>query len=658
MPFWWNRRRKPWFGRWRRKRRRTRYKRRRPYARRRRRRAPRRRRRYRKRGKVRRKRQKIKIQQWQPDRIVKCKIIGLGCLVAGAQGRQFQCYTDTVDEYPPPKTPGGGGFGVEVFTLQYLYQQWQARKNIWTKSNDYTDLCRYTGTKITVIRHATTDFVISYDRAPPFNLEKETYIGCHPVNLLLSKHHKVILSRKSHPTGKSSVSFTIKPPKLMQTHWFFQQEFCKRELFQLRAAACNMSYAYYGPNTQSSLLTFYSLNTNFFVRHNWAQQVEGGHGYIPYAGYPATTAVEYTYPTKTGEATYTMQPPTKYLETVNKETGFFNWRVLTATKVSAKPSTTQHETPITVARYNPLTDTGKDTYVWLVSTVANTNWQTPKDSDLVVAGYPLWMALYGLWNFIQRKKNTEYIETGLFVVKSPAIKLISKTVQTIFPLLDISFIKGEMPWDQLLTDTQKKLWYPTALKQQQIINTFIESGPYVPKYSNLPSSTWELTYKYKSYFKWGGPELTDQPVQDPCPKKEYDVSDTIKGTIQIQDPLKQKYQQLLRAWDIRRGMFTKTAIKRMYQNLQTDESVCSDETEPAQKKKKVTAQIKLPEEENQEINQALLSLCEENTCQEQDLQQLIQFQQQQQQKLKRDLINIILDLKNKQRILQLQTGIS
>lgn len=257
-----------------------------------------------------------------------------------------------------------------------------------------------------------------------------------------------------------------------------------------------------------------------------------------------------------------------------------------------------------------------------------------------------------------KKKNTEYIETGLFVVKSPAIKLISKTIQTIFPLLDISFIKGEMPWDQLLTDTQKKFWYPTALKQQQIINTFIESGPYVPKYSNLPSSTWELTYKYKSYFKWGGPELTDQPVQDPCPKKEYDVSDTIKGTIQIQDPLKQKYQQLLRAWDIRRGMFTKTAIKRMYQNLQTDESVCSDETEPAQKKKKVTAQIKLPEEENQEINQALLSLCEENTCQEQDLQQLIQFQQQQQQKLKRDLINIILDLKNKQRILQLQTGIS
>ncbi len=324
--------------------------------------------------------------------------------MAGAQGRQFQCYTDTVDDYPPPKTPGGGGFGVEVFTLKYLYQQWQARKNIWTRSNDYTDLCRYTGTKITVMRHPTTDFVLSYSRMPPFNLEKETYISCHPVNLLLSKHHKVILSRKSHPAGKTSVSFKIKPPKLMQTNWFFQQEFCTRELFELKAAACNMGYAYYGPNTQSELITFYSLNTNFYVRHNWAQEVEGGHGYIPYPGYPTTQKVTFTYPTATGTSTYEMQPITAYLPTINKDTGFFNWRVLTATNVSAQPSTKTHETPVTVARYNPNMDTGKDSYVWLVSTISNSNWQTPKDSELVVAGYPIWMALYGLWNFLERKK--------------------------------------------------------------------------------------------------------------------------------------------------------------------------------------------------------------------------------------------------------------
>ena len=659
MPFWWRRRKKFWAGR-----RRFRYrpykKRRKRFRRRRYRRPAGRRRRRRRKGKVRRKRQKIKIEQWQPDRIVKCKIRGLGCLVAGAEGRQFQCYTDEVDEYPPPKTPGGGGFGVEVFTLKYLYEQWTARKNIWTKTNDYTDLCRYTGTKITVMRHPTTDFIVSYNRMPPFNLEKETYISCHPVNLLLSKHHKVILSRQSKPTGKNSVSFKIKPPKLMQTHWFFQKDFCTKELFELKATACNMGYAYYGPNTQSRLLTFFSLNTNFFQRHNWANaNVEGGHAYIPYPGYPKTQSVTYKYKNAQGvPQSYTFTLNDNYAYSVDYTTGFFNTRILAAYEVSTQPTGKTATTPLTLARYNPDLDTGKDTYIYLVSIISNSNWQTPKDSDLVIAGYPLWMGFYGLWNFLERKKKLEYITTGMFVVKCPAIELISKTTQTIFPILDSKFVQGKMNWDQLLTDQQKKLWYPTGLFQQDIINNFIKSGPYIPKYDNLKSSTWELTYKYTSYFKWGGPEITDQPVQDPCPRQEYDISDNLKGTLQIHDPLHQKYQQLLRAWDVRRGFFTKTAIKRMYQNFESDSSVHSDETEPQKKKKRVTAQIKLPEEENQEINQALRSLCEENTCQDQSLQNLIKFQQQQQQQLRRDLIDIILDMKNKQRILQLQTGIS
>ncbi len=148
MPFWWRRRRKPWFGKWRRRRynyttKRRKYRRkqyRRP--------AFRRRRRRRRRQKVRRKKQKIPIQQWQPDSITKCKIKGYGCLVAGAEGRQFYCYTNEIGQYIQPKAPGGGGFGAEMFSLEYLYKQWVARKNIWTHSNDYKDLVRYTGSKI------------------------------------------------------------------------------------------------------------------------------------------------------------------------------------------------------------------------------------------------------------------------------------------------------------------------------------------------------------------------------------------------------------------------------------------------------------------------------------------------------------------------------
>nr|UHM26960.1 MAG: ORF1 [Torque teno midi virus] len=657
MPFWWRRRKKFWSGR-----RRWRYRpyknRKRRFRRRRYRRPAGRRRRRRKTRKVRRKKQKITVQQWQPDRIVKCKIRGLGLLVAGTEGRQFQCFTDDIKEYPPPKNPGGGGFGIQVFNLKYLYEQWVARKNIWTKSNDYTDLARYTGTKIRFFRHPDTDFVVSYNRMPPFKLEKETYLGCHPVNLLLAKHHKVILSRKSKPQGKNSVTIHIKPPKLMQTNWYMQQDLCKEDLFEIRAAACNLGYSYFGPNTQSQLVTFYALNTNFFQKHNWAQD-HSPHMYIPYLQYPATKNVKYVYRDKSGtDKTYEMPFTYDYYQSINKETGFFNWRVLTAKEVKTNDTPLTHEVPMTTARYNPMLDNGDKTYVWVVSVVSNTNWQTPIDSNLIVTGYPLWMAFYGLWNYILRTKSPDYLQQAMFVCKCPAIQLISKTKQDIFPILDLSFIKGQMPWDELLTETQIKLWYPTAYKQQQIINTFVESGPYIPKYSNLPSSSWNLTYLYTSYFKWGGPQLTDQPVQDPCPKKEYDITDHLQGNIQISHPLKQKYKQLLRAWDVRRGLITKTAIKRMYENLSTDASLLSDESETPKKKTKTSYQIKLPQEETQEIQKALLSLCEENTCQDQDLHNLIQHQQQQQQQLKKDLINILIDLKNTQRILQHRTGVN
>ncbi len=43
---------------------------------------------------------------------------------------------------------------------------------------------------------------------------------------------------------------------------------------------------------------------------------------------------------------------------------------------------------------------------------------------------------------------------------------------------------------------QKKLWYPTANRQTTTINALVESGPYIPKLTNIKESTWELPYRY------------------------------------------------------------------------------------------------------------------------------------------------------------------
>nr|UYM03079.1 MAG: ORF1 [Anelloviridae sp.] len=658
MPFWWYRRRKPWYTR-RRQRRKPRWpKRRKRYYRRQYRRPARRRRRRRRKTKVRRKRQKIIVKQWQPQSIVKCKIKGLGCLVAGSEGRQFFCYTNEISSYPQPKAPGGGGFGCEVYTLEYLYKQWVAHKNIWTKSNDYKDLVRYTGTTITVYRHPTTDFIVSYNTQPPFIINKDTYTDLHPVRMLLSRHHRVILSAKTNPMGKVKTKIKIRPPKQMQTKWYFQENFAEVGLFQLNATACNFGWSYYGPNQQSSLVTFYSLNTNFYQKHNWAQQRTEGQIYVPYLGYPQTNWPTYTYPTSSGDKTITPNPST-YWESIDYDKGFFQWKVLTAKKITNIQGEHQHETPVTIARYNPLIDTGENSYVWVVSIVSDNGWKKPSDHDLIISGKPIWLALFGFWNYILKvKKDKAFLEQAMFVVQSPAIRLVNNTAQTWFPIIDKSFLTGNLPYGETITTHDKKFWYPNALKQQEIINAFVESGPYIPKYAFLKESTWNLDYRYISYFKWGGPQVYDQPVADPAKQETYPVPNTLTEGIQIKDPLTQKYKQMLRAWDFRRGMLTKRALQRITENTESDESLSTCESEPLQKKKKITAEIPNPQEKTEEIQTCLQGLFEKSTCPDtEDLKQLILYQQQQQQQLKSNIISLLLDLKQQQRLLQLQTGI-
>ncbi len=45
----------------------------------------------------------------------------------GAEGTQFRCSTVYKTEWTNPKVAAGGGFGVELFTLNYLYQENKAK---------------------------------------------------------------------------------------------------------------------------------------------------------------------------------------------------------------------------------------------------------------------------------------------------------------------------------------------------------------------------------------------------------------------------------------------------------------------------------------------------------------------------------------------------
>nr|UHM27160.1 MAG: ORF1 [Torque teno midi virus] len=686
MPFWWRRRRKPWFGRWRyRKRRFKKYKRRKRIPRRRTRRAPRRRRR--RKYKVRRKKRKINIQQWQPDSITKCKIKGYSVLVLGGQGTQFRCFTNTAEDYPHPKAPGGGGFGSEVISLKWLYQEYLAHHNIWTKTNQYKDLVRYTGCQITFYRHPHTDFIITYDLQPPFLLNQYSYPELQPQNMLLAKRKRILLSKQTNPNGKIKLKLKIKPPKQMSTKWFFQRDFCPFGLVKISAAAADFSYSRIGWSSQSQVSTIYALNTEFYQNSNWAMATgEGSRGYLNISTQTFPLWFKFTEGNKKKWYCYdpdkqsqvlTKYNNDKYLRSVSYNDGMFNPRILFASEIRVGGTALNRDPPVQdtdplnttplaqlpliALRYNPNADHGTHNCIYLTNVLGGRYNKPALSTNLQFNNVPLWMGFYGYWDFIlQHQADKGVYLHSMFVVQSESLETLFQTTKTnIYPIVDPEFCSGKLPWDEYLGETAKKFWYPTAMWQKGTINTFTTSGPYVPKFNDQKASTWELDYSYKFFFKWGGPQVTDPQVEDPCNRNKYPVPDTIQQTVQITNPEKLHTESILHDWDFRRGFVTSTALKRMSEHLETDTDFQSDDSETPRKRKRISKEIPARLQKEEKIKKCLLSLCEEPTCQEetQDLHQLIKQQQQQQQHLRKNILKLMTYLKKTQTSVELQTGL-
>lgn len=666
MPFYWKRRKRFWrpWNKWRRKTYKTR---RRRYRKRRARRTIRRRRKARRRHKVRRKRKTITIKQWQPDSIVNCKIKGYGTLVLGAEGKQCVCYTNVKQAWTPPKAPGGGGFGTEQFSLGYLYSQYILRKNIWTKSNIAKDLVRYIRAKFTFYRHPETDFIVNYERQPPFTINEFTYSFCHPAQLLLQRHKFFVLSTATKPLGKPTKRKVIKPPKQMLTKWFFQENFSDAPLLKLTAAAANFRYSELGCCNTNQIITAFSINTEFFQQGNWANSHAT---YKPWLTIPSTLY----YSDTVGNATdwqneqwktkhVTTQTITDYTSSVDMDTGYFATKILTAKQISRDKHALNPmaELPLVSFRYNPTLDTGKGNAIWLHSSLATSYDKPAIDKTLILQGYPLWQMLFGWLSYVQYiKKATDFFTAHILVIQSPAIKIgptVSK--QQIFIPLSNDFVNGKPPYGEPLTTWWRTHWYPNIYDQLPVINAIVESGPFIPKYSQTKNSTWELKYFYNFFFKWGGPEITEPAVADPAAQPTYPVPDTLQTTIQIRDPKKQKYDSILHPWDYRRGNIKESALKRIRENLSIDSTFQPDES-PTKRKRITGPCLTAPEEEDQEVKACLQALCEESTFQEiqeeKDLQELIKQQHHKQQELKWNILRLISDLKEKQQQLQLQTG--
>lgn len=580
-------------------------------------------------------------------------------MLLGYNGTQHRNYTTVMNYWTYPRTAGGGGFSTTVFSLQFLYEQYELRKNIWTCSNMNFDLCRYTGCRFYFYRHPWADFVVTAQLMYPMTLNFNDYMTTQPLQMLLAQKHFVIPSFQYKKGGKPYVRKTFKPPKQMTNKWFFQDSFSEKPLLLLRASVCNLKMPFLGPMGENELVTLDCINIQkSYHMGNWGKTTT--QGYEPLLTFIGTS----TKYIKNGKTqTFNIQKPNIYYNN-----GWFSKELLTADKVQFSNNTEESTfTPATYqVRYNPKQDTGKGNTVWLCSTLTDRYDQPTTDRILMAREQPLWILLYGFVDYlIQLRPKVETTKIYYLLIETDFFRpqIIDDYIGKTYLIIDKTFINGQGPYNSTPTDFMIKNWYPTLEHQQKSICNIVTAGPYTYK-PDTAQNNWELHYRYSFYFKWGGSQDTDKQVTDPGKKTEYPVPDTLQQGIQITDPQQIIPETILHSWDYRRDYITKTALKRMSEHLPVESIVPTDSEYHSPQKKYKTShqQPHLQEEEKQEIS-CLQALFEKPICQEpqeteeKSLRQLINQQQQQQQQIKRNLLLLLTDLKNKQRQLQLHSGL-
>lgn len=563
-----------------------------------------------------------------------------------------------MNNWVPPKVPGGGGLSISRYNLEYLYEQWQLHNNIWTASNVDFDLCRYTGCKIIFYRHTHVDFVVKYQRFYPMTESSHTPLTTHPLLLLLEKNHILIPSKITQPHGKNYIKKKIKPPEQMTNKWFFTREFSQTPLLLLKASACDLNYVKMGKESENNLTNLWSINTAFYqVGHIGMGNSQAAGPYYPLATqyYRDQQQIKY----KKNNKEITTGITNSYESSVSWNKGWFSTGVLNADEI-VDPKT--EGKPIYQCRYNPNIDTGKGNKIWLKSMFAD-SWGPPStESYLIVEDEPLWLAFYGWFDYINSLKPAyDIFEKYTLVIQSKFFQV--QTQANFIVPIDDSFVNGKSIYNSDLTTREKsRAWIPTLKHQQMSINNIVKCGPFITRPEGRYTN-WELHVKYSFFFKWGGALQTEKTVLNPTTASKYPVPDNLRQTVQITDPTKQIPQTIFHTWDYRRDLLTKKALKRMYEHLSDEQTISTDSEfhEPPSKTKPSARQVPLQEKETEEISclQQLFaeSICQETQEKEKTLQQLIQEQQQQQHNIKLNLISLMTNLKKTQLQMQLQTGI-
>lgn len=570
------------------------------------------------------KRKTITVKQFQPYTVKRCKVVGYKCLFQGGPDRTSNNYFQYVYSYIPEKQPGGGGWGLCVFTLDSLYEDYTHLENIWTTSNAALPLIRYKGCKFTFYQTEETDYIVTYDNCWPMVDTPHKHADSAPFRMLM-KHHKIVVpSRQTKRKRKPYITKFIKPPAQMKTQWYFQKEICKTPLVMLTITSCSLRFPFAAPEAESNNISINILNPYLFKNSNFQHFDTSGY-WCKYAN-PDNTEPLYLYASGEENVTY------ENLKngTVNTIIALANTKDHTAginlvnqseEKIQSYLGNPFHEdytsgdmhiyiskmTPLEVlklvnnnhteptdakkrsititgniiytVRYNPQKDDGTTNKAYIVNNELGGLIQPPNNPNFIIEGFPLHTMLWGWTDFIRKLGEAIHFDQN-YIVTIETKQVNDNKLPYLIPL-DDTFIHGLNPYSPIHTDPDHhipidaynaKNWYPRHEYQKVTINRICMSGPACPR------QPWkhymQANCKYKFYFTLGGCPKTIEKIYNPCSQPKWPTPDNITGRYEVQDPNTHPATELY-SWDWKKDYVTESAISRIRKYTQIDPKIFS-----------------------------------------------------------------------------------
>nr|UGV37604.1 MAG: ORF1 [TTV-like mini virus] len=583
---------------------------------------------------------KIILRQYQPKKVTKCKIKGLECLFQCNVQKiyfNFQMYEHSI---VPKHLPGGGGWSVKLYSLEYLFDAYQHLRNIWTKSNHNQPLCRYLGCKIKLYQSHSQDYVFYYQNQFPMVTTMESYNHAQPSILMM--HHKSIKvpSKLTKPKRRPYKTIRIKPPGLMQNKWYITKEISNKPLLLTYCSAASFDNYYTSTKWKSTNCTIYNLKTGLFQNTNFTNL-----GRNPYSCTTVGTLPVFLYATDVpnpvqgqvkakdlillgntkhyteGYAFKDNHIHNQSWEQYRVDTNawgnpfhptYFNnqgtYTIFTSTQAWATITQAGEDTALQMnqftkveemweeLRYPPNNDDGTENYCYFKPTDKDENhWGLPTSKiELINNGFPLWILLWGYTDFIKRTEQLQSLETKYCLTLKT--NKTSPTRNIIVPI-NKSFIEGHSPFENTHNNLDNDRWHPSLQMQYEAINDICQTGPGTPKLEGR--ETTEAKMEYIFYFKFGGSPPNMSDIEDPAEQPAFPIPNQFRGSATIENPATPP-ENFLYNFDIQGDFITKKAIKRIGQNYETKKTLFTDAdwktekiTPPPQKKLKEEQELLL-----------------------------------------------------------------